>query len=75
VTAKVRDLSAFVVKSVDEMQQVLAAGLKNRSTGATLMNLESSRSHSIFTVTVETADLPGQGANVAGESLAGGRNI
>merc|ERR1712194_160895 len=53
----VKDLNAFVVKSVEEISQVLSAGLKNRSTGATLMNLESSRSHSIFTVTVETADV------------------
>merc|ERR1719393_882298 len=35
------------------MNQVLAAGLNNRSTGATNMNEESSRSHSIFMVTVE----------------------
>jgi len=53
----VKDLNAFVVKGVAEISQVLAAGLRNRSTGATLMNLESSRSHSIFTITVETADV------------------
>ncbi|CAD7961229.1 unnamed protein product [Amoebophrya sp. A120] len=59
----VKDLSAFVVKGVEEIQQVFEQGLKNRSTGATLMNLESSRSHSIFTVTVETADIvPPNGA-------------
>lgn len=28
-------------------------GTKNRSVGATLMNQDSSRSHSIFTITVE----------------------
>lgn len=49
----VKDLSACVVKSVDEMNQVLAAGLANRSVGATNMNEESSRSHSIFMITVE----------------------
>merc|ERR1719393_700916 len=37
------------------MNQVLAAGLNNRSTGATNMNAESSRSHSIFMVTIEQA--------------------
>merc|ERR1719393_74628 len=37
------------------MNQVLAAGLNNRSTGATNMNAESSRSHSIFLVTIEQA--------------------
>ena len=32
---------------------VLQVGKKNRSVGATLMNQDSSRSHSIFTITVE----------------------
>lgn len=31
-------------------------GRKNRSVGATCMNQDSSRSHSVFTITVETAD-------------------
>jgi len=53
----VKDLSAFVVKGVEELNQVLDAGLKNRSVGATLMNTTSSRSHSIFTVTVETCEI------------------
>lgn len=34
----------------------LQVGRKNRSVGATLMNQDSSRSHSIFTVTVETME-------------------
>ena len=33
--------------------QLLQVGKKNRSVGATLMNQDSSRSHSIFTITVE----------------------
>lgn len=49
----VKDLSTKVVKSVEEMDQVLATGLKNRSVAATNMNEGSSRSHSIFMVTVE----------------------
>lgn len=53
----VKDLSAFVVKSAVEMDQVLAAGLSNRSTGATAMNAESSRSHSIFLVTIEQCEI------------------
>ena len=36
--------------------QCLQVGRKNRSVGATLMNQDSSRSHSIFTVTVETME-------------------
>ena len=48
-------LTTFVVKSAEEMREVLEVGKKNRSVGATLMNADSSRSHSIFTVTVETS--------------------
>ncbi|CAD7943855.1 unnamed protein product [Amoebophrya sp. A25] len=51
----VKDLSAFVVKSVDEMHQVMAQGTRNRSVGQTKMNETSSRSHSIFTITIETS--------------------
>ena len=35
---------------------VLQVGKKNRAVGSTLMNQESSRSHSMFTVTVEMAE-------------------
>jgi hypothetical protein len=53
----VKDLTTFVVKSVAEIRKVLEVGKKNRSVGATLMNADSSRSHSIFTVTVETSEV------------------
>merc|ERR1719282_942065 len=36
------------------MQQVLTAGLANRSVGATNMNAESPRSHSLFMITIES---------------------
>ncbi|TPX41016.1 hypothetical protein SeLEV6574_g06291 [Synchytrium endobioticum] len=52
----VKDLSTFVVKDVVEMDKLMSAGNKNRSVGATQMNERSSRSHSIFTVTVETSE-------------------
>ena len=52
----VHGLTTFVVKSAEEMRKVLEVGKKNRSVGATLMNADSSRSHSIFTVTVETSE-------------------
>ena len=51
----VKDLTTQVVKSAAEMDAVLQRGKKSRHTGATLMNATSSRSHSIFTITVETA--------------------
>eukprot|EP00397_Hematodinium_sp_SG-2012_P013103 GEMP01013296.1.p1 GENE.GEMP01013296.1~~GEMP01013296.1.p1 ORF type:complete len:730 (+),score=153.45 GEMP01013296.1:191-2380(+) len=59
----VRDLTTFVVKSMDETMQVMEAGSRNRSVGQTLMNHESSRSHSIFSVTVETCEIGSDGEN------------
>eukprot|EP00921_Rhytidocystis_pertsovi_P006888 GHVQ01011628.1.p1 GENE.GHVQ01011628.1~~GHVQ01011628.1.p1 ORF type:complete len:714 (-),score=113.15 GHVQ01011628.1:3424-5565(-) len=59
----VKGLSTFVVKGVEEMRQVLVSGQRNRSVGATLMNIESSRSHSIFTITVESCEMKTDGEN------------
>jgi hypothetical protein len=42
-----------VVKSAADMQSHLAVGKTNRHMGATAMNADSSRSHSIFTIYVE----------------------
>jgi len=52
----VKGLNAFVVKGVPELNNVLEVGKKNRSVGATLMNQDSSRSHCIFCITIETID-------------------
>jgi kinesin family protein 3/17 len=57
----VNDLTEFTVKNRDELHKYLIAGGKNRITGATKMNKDSSRSHSIFTIIVECAE------NVKGE--------
>ena len=53
----VKDLTSFVVKSSHEIDQVMQAGKKNRSVGSTLMNAGSSRSHAIFTIIVECAEM------------------
>ncbi|CDJ36564.1 kinesin motor domain-containing protein, putative [Eimeria mitis] len=53
-------LSAFAVKSAEELAKLLATGQRNRKVGATLMNAVSSRSHSIFTLAVESADKEGR---------------
>ena len=55
----VKDLSSFVVKSVKEIDQVFIAGTKNRTVGATLMNADSSRSHSIFSIIIEQSGIVG----------------
>ncbi|KAJ3149296.1 Kinesin-like protein kif3b [Geranomyces michiganensis] len=52
----VKDLGTHVVKSVPEMEALMTLGNKSRSVGATLMNENSSRSHSIFTITVESSE-------------------
>ncbi|KAL3316323.1 Kinesin-like protein kif17 [Cichlidogyrus casuarinus] len=49
----VAGLSLHKVTSVTECQKIMQMGWKNRATGSTLMNLDSSRSHSVFTITIE----------------------
>jgi kinesin family protein 3/17 len=49
-------LTNVIVKSVPEIEKILFAGMKNRKTGETAMNKDSSRSHSIFTIFIETAE-------------------
>ncbi|KAJ3304161.1 Kinesin-like protein kif3b [Kappamyces sp. JEL0829] len=53
----VKDLSSHVIKTIEEMDQLMSMGNKNRSVGFTEMNATSSRSHSIFTITVEASEL------------------
>jgi len=52
----VKDLSNLIVKNVADLQQVMDVGQRNRTVASTLMNEGSSRSHSIFTITIETAE-------------------
>lgn len=49
----VQNLSTHTVHNVQECENLLMMGAKNRIVGATLMNAESSRSHSIFTISLE----------------------
>lgn len=49
----VNELSLHPIHNVQECEQLMEKGWKNRSVGATLMNTDSSRSHSIFTLYVE----------------------
>lgn len=50
----VKDLTTVVIKNIQEMDKLMTSGNKNRMVGATAMNEHSSRSHSIFTITIET---------------------
>ena len=51
----VNGLSQHKVSNVQDLEHVMEIGSKNRSVGATLMNVDSSRSHSMFTIDVEMA--------------------
>ena len=53
----VKDLSSFICKSCKEMQAVQDTGRKNKSMGETKMNARSSRSHSVFTLTLECSEV------------------
>ena len=52
----VKGLKTLIVKSVPEMERAMNFGTVNRKTASTAMNATSSRSHSIFTIYVETAE-------------------
>ena len=57
----VKDLSAFVCKDPADMMKVFMEGNINRHTAATAMNEHSSRSHSVFTITVESSEMDEEG--------------
>ena len=57
----VKDLSYYAAKTAQEICDVLSIGMKNRSVGATAMNQHSSRSHSLFQITVERSELGADG--------------
>lgn len=52
----VSGLTTVIVNSIPEIEKTMEAGYKNRSTAATKMNEHSSRSHSIFTIYIETSE-------------------
>ncbi|XP_040389713.1 kinesin-like protein KIF17 isoform X2 [Cygnus olor] len=58
----VKGLSLHTVHSVVQCERIMETGWRNRAVGYTLMNKDSSRSHSIFTIHMEicTVDEGGQ---------------
>ena len=57
----VKDLSTFVVKGPKDLMDVFIEGNANRHVGATNMNEQSSRSHSVFTITIESSQMKEDG--------------
>ena len=57
----VKDISLHAVSNTTECEALMAQGWKNRAVGATKMNADSSRSHSIFTINIEMMDSGGAG--------------
>lgn len=56
----IKDLSILEIHSFNDMNKLMNLGSKNRHIGETSMNAQSSRSHCIFTVYIEIADLSDQ---------------
>jgi kinesin family protein 3/17 len=52
----VKNLTTCIVKSIPEIEAYMDQGTLHRMTGETAMNKDSSRSHSIFTIYVETSE-------------------
>ena len=73
----VKNLLNVYCSSTDEVYQVLDNGNLNRATSATKMNAESSRSHSIFVITVtsKTADGSLKSGNLYLVDLAGSEKV
>ncbi|KAM9299538.1 kinesin-like protein KIF17 [Gastrophryne carolinensis] len=57
----VKGLSQHTVHSVAECEKIMETGWSNRSVGYTLMNKDSSRSHSIFTINIEICSIDDNG--------------
>lgn len=52
----VKDLTCFLVNNLAELKKLKQMGDKRRTTASTKMNEHSSRSHSIFSITIETVE-------------------
>ncbi|XP_016524465.1 kinesin-like protein KIF17 isoform X1 [Poecilia formosa] len=57
----VQDLTMHTVHSVGECERIMEQGWKNRAVACTLMNKDSSRSHSIFTIHLEICNTDAAG--------------
>ena len=63
MTTRLQDISLHAVSNTAECEALMARGWNNRATGATKMNADSSRSHSIFTINIEMMDTGAGGSD------------
>ncbi|XP_076237452.1 kinesin-like protein Klp61F [Calliopsis andreniformis] len=77
----INGLEEVTIHNQDEIQMVLEKGLNRRKTTATLMNAQSSRSHTLFSITVHTKEntIDGEEVLKTGKlnlvDLAGSENV
>lgn len=77
----VRGLEEEIVSTADEIYKVLEKGSSKRRTAETLLNKQSSRSHSIFSVTIHIKECTPEGEEIVKSGklnlvdLAGSENI
>jgi len=57
----VKDLRLVTVKNVQEINALAVLGRKSRKVGSTLMNRDSSRSHCLFCIMIETSEIGADG--------------
>ncbi len=57
----VKNLTSLIIKNAVEVEHAMVKGSKNRKTGETKMNKDSSRSHSIFTLFIEMSEKDDKG--------------
>lgn len=60
----VKGLQEIVVDNANKMQSLIDQGMRNRTTASTQMNADSSRSHSVFTITIHQKDTVDESKNI-----------
>lgn len=60
----VQNLENLLVKNADDIYKHLAVALERRKTSATMMNKQSSRSHSVFTITIHIKETTPEGEDL-----------
>lgn len=76
-----RGLEEELVRSADEIHQILQKGSAKKHTADTLINTQSNRSHSLFTITIQIKEITSEGVEIikCGKlnlvDLAGSENI